>query len=99
MVAAAFFELLADGVVPLGVKMTETQVLELQGPGAHPQPIRNRCKDIEGLGGNPLAFFGLERPQRTHIVESIGEFDQDDADVLSHCQQHLAKILRFGMFA
>ena len=31
--------------------------------------------------------------QRSHVVEAVGELDQDDPDVIHHRQQHLAEVL------
>jgi hypothetical protein len=31
--------------------------------------------------------------QRAHVVEPVGELDQDDPDVLGHREQHLADVL------
>ena len=94
VVAAAFAEFLMNRVVPLGIEVKKTQVLKFLGPGTHPQPVGNRGKDIEGLCGDPLALFGFQRIKRAHIVQPVGKFDQNDPDILGHCQQHLAEILR-----
>ena len=37
--------------------------------------------------------------QRAHVVQAIGEFDQDDSDVVDHRQHHLAKILGLLLLA
>ena len=37
--------------------------------------------------------------QRPHVVQPIGELDQDDADVVDHRQQHLAEVLRLALLA
>ena len=97
MVAPAFAELLMDRVVPLGVEVKKTQVLKFLSPGTHPQPVGDRGEDIEGLRGDPLALVGFQRIKRAHIVQPVGEFDQNDPDVLGHRQQHLAEILRLCM--
>ena len=34
-----------------------------------------------------------QRAQRAHVVEPVGELDEDDADVLRHGQEHLADVL------
>ena len=38
----------------------------------------------------------MERP---HVVEAVGELDEDDADVVHHRQQHLPEILRLPLLA
>ena len=99
MIATTLIELLADGVVTLGVKIAETQIFEFLGPHTHPQSISNWRKNIKCLGSDPLAFICFERPQRTHIVDTVSELDQNNPNVLGHRQQHLAEIFCFGMFA
>ena len=37
--------------------------------------------------------------QRAHVVQAVGELDQDDADVVDHRQQHLAEALRLPLLA
>ena len=39
------------------------------------------------------------RIERAHIVQPVGELDQDDAHVLRHCQKHLAEVFRLRVFA
>ena len=36
--------------------------------------------------------------QRAHVVDAVGQLDQDDADVLHHGQQHFAEALRLAVF-
>ena len=38
--------------------------------------------------------FRGQRAERAHVVEPIGELDEDDADVLRHGQEHLPDVLR-----
>ena len=35
--------------------------------------------------------------ERAHVVQSIGELDENDPHVLGHCQQHLAETLRLAL--
>ena len=37
--------------------------------------------------------------QRPHVVEPVGQFDQDDPDVIHHRQQHLAEVLGLALLA
>jgi hypothetical protein len=34
-----------------------------------------------------------------HVVEAVGELDEDDADVIHHRQQHLAEVLGLPLLA
>ena len=42
---------------------------------------------------------GGDRSQRAHVVQPVGELDQDDAHVARHRQQHLAKRLGLAFLA
>ena len=42
---------------------------------------------------------GRHRVERAHVVQAVGELDQDDANVLRHRQQHLAEVLRLRILA
>ena len=99
MIAAAFAEFLVDRVVTLGIEVTEAQVLEFLGPSAHAQPVGDRGEDIQGLCGDALALFRLERIECAHIVEPVGQLDQDNPDILGHRQQHLAEVLCLRVLA
>ena len=41
---------------------------------------------------------GLQVAQRAHVVQAVGQFDHDDADVLHHGEQHLAEALGLAVF-
>jgi hypothetical protein len=59
----------------------------------------NRCVDVAGLLGDaqPAAFRQVM--QRPHVVEPIGELDEDDPDVVHHREQHLAEALGLTLLA
>ena len=37
--------------------------------------------------------------ERAHVVQAVGELDEDDADVVDHRQQHLAEVLGLPLLA
>ena len=79
--------------------MLEGQLLELVLDLAHPEAIGDRAVDVARLLRDldpPLLGQVVQRP---HVVQAVGELDQDDADVIDHGQQHLAKILGLPLFA
>ena len=45
--------------------------------------------DIQRLASNLVLFVGWLGPQRAHVVEAVADFDEDDADVVTHRQQQL----------
>jgi len=65
------------------------------------QSIGNRRVDIHGFTRNTSALVGSHRVQRPHIVQTVGELNDDNADILYHRQHHFTKIfgLRLGLAA
>ena len=81
------------------VQDLERAVLELPLHRVDSEPVRERRVDLERL--LRLAHLGLlalvlDRP---HVVEPVGELDQDHADVLRHRHDHLAVVLGVGLLA
>ena len=75
------------------VEILEAEVLQLPFEPGDPQPVRERRVDLAGLArdaGDPDRIEGRQSP---HVVEAVGELDQDDAEILRHREQHLPEIL------
>ena len=49
--------------------------------------------DFHGLTGFFFLLLRLHVLQRTHIVQTIGQLDQDDTDIFCHGEEHLAQVL------
>ena len=79
-----------DLVVHLGVQGGEREVLQLPLDRVHAEPVGQRCVDLERLAGDPLLLVLPEEPQRAHVVQPVGELDDQDPDVLAHRDDHLA---------
>ncbi len=90
---------LLDLGVALGVQGGEAEVLELPLDLLDPEAVRERRVDVEGLlGDGALPVHGHHR-DRAHVVQSVGQFDQQDPPVLGHGDEHLADRRRLlGLF-
>jgi hypothetical protein len=86
-----------DDAVAIGVQGAETQILQFRARAVHAQALRDRRVDVERLARDAAAFFRRHRRQRAHVVQAIGELDQDDAQIARHRQQHLAETLGRGL--
>ncbi len=84
-------------VVRLGLEVAERQVLELGLDPADAEPVGERGVDLERLARDALALRRVEVLERAHVVQAIGELDQDDPDVVDHGQDHLAEVLGLGL--
>ncbi len=63
------------------------------------EPVREWRVDLQGLAGlgDPLVLG--ERPQGAHVVEAVGELDQDHPHVGGDRDHHLAVVLRLALVA
>jgi len=75
------------------IEMLEREVLQLEVKRVEAEPIGDRRVDLERLARDPPPMRWRHRVERAHVVEAIGELDQDDADVLRHREEHLAEAL------
>jgi len=55
--------------------------------------VGQRCIDITGFNGNPDLSFTVEILKGPHIVEPVGQLDQDDSNIPRHGQQHFSEVL------
>ena len=81
------------------VEMLERQVLQLEVKRIQAEAIRNRRVDVERLARNAATMRVRHRIERAHVVQTVGELDQDDAHIARHRQQHLSKALGLGFLA
>ena len=82
-----------DLLVHLGLQGGERQVLELPLDRVHAQAVGQRGVDLEGLGCLLALFRGRQPPQGSHVVQTVGQFDHQHADVPRHGNHHLAHSL------
>jgi len=82
-----------DRLTPLGVKHPERQVFQFLAHPLHTHAACQRCVDVHGFASLlNLLVFG-HRFDRAHVVQPVGQLDQNDAQVLGHGHKQLAEIL------
>ena len=84
-----------DGFVRFRVQLREGQGLQLRLHRIHADAFGERRVDLHGFACDappPLRIGDVV--QRPHVVQPVGELDQQHADVTTHCQHQLAEILR-----
>ena len=82
-----------------GMQRLEREVLELPLESVDTEPVGERRVDLERLASLLrllLLRLVLDRP---HVVQAVGELDEDDAYVLRHRDDHLAVVLGLGLLA
>ena len=87
-------ELVDDGLVGVGVAPLEGQLLELLAHGLHAHAAGQRRIDLERLLGDAPAALRLHVLERAHVVQAVGQLDQQHADVAGDGDQELAEVLR-----
>ena len=88
-----------DLLVLARVKRSEREVLELPLDRVDAQAVRDRRVDLEGLLRLVDLLLLGHRVDRAHVVQAIGELDQDDPHVVGHRDHHLAVVLGLRLVA
>jgi len=88
---ARFGHHLGDLLVLGRLQIEEAEVLELPLDGVHTQTMRERGVYLHGLARLEDAAVLAQRHEGPHVVQAVGELDDDDADVLAHGDEHLAQ--------
>ena len=88
-----------DLLVLARVQRREREVLELPLDRVDAEPVRERRVDLQGLLGLVDLLLLRHRVDRAHVVQAIGELDQDDPDVRGHRDHHLAVVLGLRLVA
>ena len=81
-----------ENLVGLGFEVTQRQILKLGFDPPDPEPPRDRGVDVQGLGGDPLPLLLPEEVERPHVVQPVGQLDEDDPGVIGHRDDHLANV-------
>lgn len=97
LVEIGFFEFSRLFVVDW-VEVLETEVLELAFDLADTETVGDGGINLEGLARDALLLLWREMLEGAHVVEAIGELDDDDPDVLGHGEKHLAQVLEVVLF-
>ena len=83
-----------DALVLLGLEVEEAQVLELPLDRRDAEAVCERRVDVHGLVRLEDAAVGRQGRQGAHVVQAVGQLDDDDADVAAHGEEHLAQVQR-----
>ena len=74
------------------------EVLQFASHFAHTETVGNRGVNLQSFPRNTLAPLGTEKAESPHIMQTVGQFHDDDADVVHHREKHLAVALRLPVF-
>ena len=82
-----------------GLEVPERELLQLAVGLVEAEPVGDRGVDVERLAGDAHPLLAVDRVHRAHVVQPVGELDQDHAHVARHRQQHLAERLGLRLLA
>jgi hypothetical protein len=71
----------------------EAQVLELVVERVQSQAVGDRRVDVQRFARDSLLLLHRHGIERAHVVQPVGELDEDHAHVARHREQHLAEVL------
>ena len=95
---ALLLDALDEIVVRLGLEIAQAQILKFPLDVRYAEAIRERRVDLDGLPRDALLLVLAHVLERAHIVQTVGELDHDDADVLRHREKHLAIAFELLLF-
>ena len=81
-----------------GMKGLERKIFELPLDLLDPETMGERGVDVPGLLCDPAPLPLRQRVDRPHVVEAVGELDDEDAPVPRHRHEHLAHRRRLLCF-
>ncbi len=90
---------LGDDRIGAGIELAESQVLQLLAHRLHAHAAGERRIDVERLLGDAVARGRRHELQRAHVVQPVGELDQQHAHVVGNGEQELAQVLGLLGFA
>jgi len=83
-----------DRVARYRIEVRERQLLQLDTDAVAADRAGERGVDLQRLTGDPLTFGRtLDEMQGTHVVQPVGELDQQHTDVLGDRQDEFAQVL------
>ncbi len=71
--------------------------LQFAAHGVHAQALRDGGVDLEGFLGDAAALVRAHHAQGAHVVQAVGQLDQDHPDIAGDRQHHLAEVLRLRL--
>ena len=98
-IQAPLMQQLGDLLVLIGLKVTEGQVLQFPLDVTDTETVGQRRIDVEDFTGDAVAFFVIGGFHRTDRTGAFGQFDQRDANVVDHGDQHLAQVFDLALRA
>ena len=85
-----------DPVVAFGIDILEGEILQLLLDRVYTEAVGQGSIDIQRFPGDGNAAVLRLEAEGPHIVQTVGQFDQNDPDIPGHGEDHLPEGLRLG---
>ena len=84
--------------VRFGVEIFQAQIFQFALDLRNTQSTRQRRVNIQRFARHTLLAFVRKEIERTHIVQTVGKFDDNHPHVLCHCHENFTEVFRFFRF-
>ncbi len=74
------------------LQIAEGEVFQFTAHQAHAKTVGDRGVNVESFSSDTLLAVGRKIFEGAHVVKTIGEFHQNDANVIDHGEQHFANV-------
>ena len=88
-----------DAVRPQREERLESQFLELHAHAVHAEAIGDGGVEVQRLAGDQAALFRRHDADRAHVVQAVGELDENHAQIPRRRHRHLLEVLGLGFGA
>ena len=82
----ALLDLALDLCVGLRVLVAEAEVLQFGFDGEEPEAVGQRCVEEGGFARDLKLLVGLHRAERAHVVQAVGDLDEDYTGIITDSQ-------------
>ena len=86
-------DLLLDAIILLGRTPAEREVLKLRLDLVKAQSIGKRCIKVVGLRRDLHLLVGAHRTKGTHVVHTVGQFDEQRANIIVDRIKHMLEVI------
>ena len=95
LTALAFLKGSCEHSISKWMEVFKAEIFQLHFESIDTEAVGDRCIDVERFSGDTLLLVSGHRAECLHVVQTVGELDEDDANVFDHREHHFPKA--FGL--
>jgi hypothetical protein len=81
------------------INVAKRQIFKFTAKFSHTETVGEGGIDVECLSSDGLLALRLQMFQRAHVVKTVGKFDEHNADIGNHGEEHLSDVLCLTILA